>query len=223
MKITFPEFNKIFDTCVPNKINTLVIENQSLFSRFLLDLDHQLNGFDGKTVVSLSNKPLPVNKTVEVITQFIPFDINKKTLVNKIIAALEKTAVDGYNYQKTVELITEIEKYLDELSFGFDCDIEYSKLEISSILKAVGIEIKSSYDTVSEKLIDYFELVREFDRDKLFVTVNLRSYIDDIEAESFIDTVIKHEYNVIMLENFEHAKLLSEERYIIDADLCEIY
>lgn len=36
-------------------------------------------------------------------------------------------------------------------------------------------------DSDAEKLIDYMELVREFDRDKLFVTVNMRGFFVDSE------------------------------------------
>ena len=67
------------------------------------------------------------------------------------------------------------------------------------------------------------ELVTEFDRKKLYITINLRSYIDDIETEKFIDTVLNHSYNLIMIESYEHSRLPNEQRYIIDADLCEIY
>ena len=66
------------------------------------------------------------------------------------------------------------------------------------------------------------ELVTEFDRRKLYLTVNLRSYISDNEAYEFMKTVLNHGYNVIMLESSEHTHLDEELRYIIDADLCEI-
>lgn len=65
------------------------------------------------------------------------------------------------------------------------------------------------------------ELVREFDRDKLFFTVNLRSYIDDDEAELFMKTVIDHDFKIVMIENKEYNKLKHELRMTIDADLCE--
>ena len=66
------------------------------------------------------------------------------------------------------------------------------------------------------------ELVREFDRDRLFVTVNMRSYIDDPEIELLMKTVLDHGYHLIMVENKEYERLQYEERWIVDKDLCEI-
>ena len=45
------------------------------------------------------------------------------------------------------------------------------------------------------------ELVREFDHDKLFITVNLRSYYNDETILKFMATVIAHDYKVFMIEN----------------------
>ena len=66
------------------------------------------------------------------------------------------------------------------------------------------------------------ELIYEFDRQKLFITVNMRSFVSDAEAELFARTVIAHGYRVLMLESAERERLSNENRLIIDGDLCEI-
>lgn len=138
-------------------------------------------------------------------------------------AELEKKAVSEDFYGRTIELVSEIENHLMNISFDFLCDINYNKLDIGSIIRASGVEINDSYTSLGEKIIDYIELVTEFDRRKLFLTVNLRSYISDNEASEFMKTILSHGYNVIMLESSEHSRLDCESRYIIDADLCEIF
>ena len=90
------------------------------------------------------------------------------------------------------------------------------------LIKAVSPSFREEYDSLGEKLIDYFELVTEFDRKKLFITLNLRSFITDNDMQKFIDTVLSHEYNVIMIESSERRLLDKEKRYIIDSSLCEI-
>ena len=221
MKLVYPGINCVFDTDC-DRVNCIVIENQSLFCSLLEDVDAQLNGFDGRLVISEGNKPLNVSKYFEVITQFIPFEMSRKSLVNKITAELEKKAVSSDFYAETAEIISRLENHLINLAFDFSCDINYNKLEIGSIIKASGIEINSNYDNLGEKIIDYMELVTEFDRRKLFFTVNLRSYLSDADTEEFMKTVVGHGFNVIMLESSEHPRLDSETRYIIDSDLCEI-
>jgi CRISPR-associated protein Csn2 len=62
-----------------------------------------------------------------------------------------------------------------------------------SLIKSAGIEIRNSYEGRfgdAEKLIDYMELVREFDCDKLFITVNMRSFFADDIVKKFIETAM---------------------------------
>lgn len=72
----------------------------------------------------------------------------------------------------------------------------------------------------AEKLIDYMELVREFDRDKLFVTVNMRGFFVDAEMAAFMETVVSHGYHLLMLESRAYDILPLENRITIDEDLC---
>lgn len=72
-----------------------------------------------------------------------------------------------------------------------------------------------------ERLIDYMELVREFERDKLFVYVNLRSFFSDEEIERFLRTALDHGYRILLIDAQSHEKLLLENRVTVDNDLCE--
>ena len=222
MKFVYPEISFVFNTAV-DKINTIVIENQRLFSGLIQDVENQLCGYEGKAVVSENDKILSTDKHLELLTNFYPFDLNQKTLLNKISAELEKTAVSGYYYHRAAELTSMAEAFLTEIAFEFPVDISFGKINIGSIIKASGMEIKDTYLKLSEKLIDYFELITEFIGKKLFITVNLRSYISDTEAKEFMETALSHEYNIIMIENCEYTLLPVESRHIIDSDLCEIH
>ncbi len=84
------------------------------------------------------------------------------------------------------------------------------------------MELCEDYASLGEKLIDYMELAVEYLQKKLFVFVNLRSYISDREAQLFLDTVRQHKYHIILVESHESIKLKGEKRYIIDAAYCEI-
>ena len=220
MKFCFPEISGVFDTDT-GFVNTLVIENQKLFYRLISDIASQLDGCDGNAVVSDRDKILGFSKNVELLTTFVPFELNKKALIGKIASALEKEAVNPDNYMNTMQMMADIEKYLDLLASGFDCDLSFTKVSPSSIIRAAGPEIADNYDSIAEKVIDYMELIREFDCKKLFITVNMRSYADDPEIEPFMKTVIDHEYDLIMIENTGYRRLPLEKRVTVDADLCE--
>lgn len=66
------------------------------------------------------------------------------------------------------------------------------------------------------------ELVREYDSEKLFITLNLRSYISDDEMNKFVNDVVARGYKLLMVENSEYPIIEHEKRYIIDADKCII-
>lgn len=220
MKIVFPGILRIFET-EQEKVNVIVVENQKLLTKILMDLQAQIAGGDGETVVSEDNKVVIMKKRVELLSQFFPFSINQKTLITKIAGELEMIAVQEY-HENTMELLSELESFFLKLSMELKGDLRFENINLSAIIKAVGVSVRDEYDTICEALIDYMELVREYDKDKLFIILNLRSFANDREISLFFDTILRHRYHVILLENCEHTLLQMEERYIIDVDLCEI-
>ena len=54
-------------------------------------------------------------------------------------------------------------------------------------------------------------MVKEYDRVKLFVLVNLRSYVSDEDMGIFPDSILQREYQVLLIESSER-KLLEKEK-----------
>lgn len=221
MKFVYPEINKVFDTDI-EKINTIVVENQKLLINILSDIYGQIEGNDGKSVLSDNKGILPMGKYAELLTQFVPFELCKKSLISKISALFEKKALEEDMYLETMELMSSIERYLYKLSFDFNCNPIFQKININSLIKASGFGLNEEYDSLGEKILDYFELVREFDHDKLFITFNLRCFLSDAETQLFIEDILRREIKLIMLESSERKLLSCENRLLIDSDLCEI-
>ena len=65
------------------------------------------------------------------------------------------------------------------------------------------------------------ELVREFDRNKLYVLVGLRSFFRDDHVEQFLKTALGHGYQILMVDCASRKELSCEKRITIDNDLCE--
>lgn len=221
MKYTHPEIGKVLNTeCA--FVNSLVVENQELLCRLICDLKNQVEGMDGVGTISEHDMPVSSAKSVEVLDMFVPFQINRKPLLTKLTAALERRAADADLWERTGKMILEVSEYLEELAFDFPCDIAFPKVSVSGLVKGAAPEFRDTYGKLAEKVIDYMELVRTFDKDKLFFTVNMRSFVSDDEMERFLRTVLAHEYHVILLEGNARERLPSEQRWIIDEDLCEI-
>ena len=221
MKFVYPDIENVFDTDI-DKVNSLIIENQNLMVSLLEDVNNLLQGKDGISVLSENDKELQFDKFAELIFQYVPFSINTKSLISKVSSAFEKNAMLDERYSQTMEMLGKIESYLFDLSQNFSGDFVFSKINISSLIKSVGIEFNEDYNSLGEKLVDYFELVTEYDKRKLFITLNLRDFINDKETELFIDTVLCHGYNLIMIDSHEHKLLKNENRIIVDDSLCII-
>lgn len=221
MLFTHPELEELIDTEEPF-FHTLVIENSSFFRRFLLDISAQIAGSDGWAVLSIRDKPVDFTKNAEILDSFLPFEINKKTLLTKICSSLEKNAASPEHYSATMKVLSGLEAYLADLCFDFPCDIVFPKLNAGTLLKSAGPELRCGGERLSEQLLDYMELVTSFDRQKLFIMVNLRSYMEDGEFALFAGSVLSHGFSVLAVENREYVRVDCERRIVIDGDLCEI-
>lgn len=220
MILCHPQIETVIDFAQEG-VPTLVIENQSFFRALLTDLYAQKDGMDGSFILSDNGKTLSIGSAAEVIDNCFRFQLNSKPLLNKIASAMEQLAVNEAFFLKTSELLQHLEQYMEELAFAFDCDIVCERCTVAGVVKAMGVTLRDEYEDPLERLVDYMELVREFDRDKLFILVNLRCFFNDEEMERFLKTTAEHGYRVLLLDSTDREKLPHERRTTIDIDLCE--
>lgn len=204
------------------KIPVVVVEEPTALSEILRDIASSMEGNEERSMLFDEEKPVSFSSHAELLSSFFPLSLNKKTILNKIAAALEKEALSPEQYQATIQLMAGTEAYLSSLAEAFDCNLSFAKISPSSLIRASGMEIVEDYTSLPEKLLDYFEIVREFDREKVFFTVNLRSFLSEGEVDAFFQSVVMHGFSVIMFENKEYQRSKWEKRLILDADLCII-
>lgn len=219
MKLYLPQIDHLIEF-KENSFPCIIIERPELLRKLICDISSQISGEKGDCVLSFNNTPVRFSDYAEIIKDFTPFNINTKSMQAIILSNLDSSASDESNYLKTQSLISEIEKFIDELSFDFPCGITYDKLNFSSILKSAGICIQNDYDSLGEMLFDYMQIISSYKKNKIFITVNLRSFISDEEAANFAGTVINHKINLLMLEAYSKNKLTGEQRITVDADYC---
>lgn len=221
MRLVIKGMETVLD-CSQKQICTVVIENQKLFYEVVADIERQIQGLEGTAVLSEDNQILKMDKYAEQLMQFVPFDLNKKSLLNRITSYMQKIAVDEIHYEKTSEFLTAWEKFCMDLEFELPVGIEFTKINMDALLKASGITISDDYDSLAEKVLDYIQLVEYFECEKIFILVNMRSFVEDEEMQKFIDAALTREYQIVLLDNREYPLLKKEKRCVIDADLCEI-
>ena len=220
MKLVYEKMGHVL-TFDGGYVNELVVENKKMFFEIINELSAQIDGARGKCTLSIKDKPMEISKYADLTVQFAPFELNRKSLLTKLYSLLEQRAMLAENYTEAGELLCGIERYVlrlsDELPFEIDC----KKLSIGNIIKAISPEIEENDKTALEKIFAYMELVRELDRDRLFIMVNMRTYFDDREMELFVESASLHGFNVLLIESVAYKKLENTKRYIVDDDLCE--
>ncbi|MCM1061537.1 MAG: type II-A CRISPR-associated protein Csn2 [Eubacterium sp.] len=222
MKLVYPFLNLDMNF-EENSINSLIIENQNMFSEIITDFYNQIEGYEGKIVLSENYMPIEIRKIVELITQFIPFTLNKKELLTKLYGEIQKNAVSPEMLERTNGILAELERYIFDISNIFENEPECTvSSDIVPLLKMFNTSFSENGKELCEKLLDYFELAERYKNKKLFITVNLRSYIDDEKAELFFKNVIMRKTVLLTVENYAYKKLAYEKRTIIDEDLCII-
>lgn len=206
-----------------DKIRTIVIENQHMFYNMISDIRSQLDGNKGEVVLSEDHIPLDMRKAADLLTQFVPFTVNQKELITKLYAALKKKAVDEKMYQYTQEIYRGIGEYLYKLIEDEENELDITIPEdITGILKAFDVRFDDSEMTLPEKLLEYMLSTNEFKGERLFITVNLRSYLTDKETEELFQSLLLKKIRLMCIESADHPRLINEEVIIIDKDMCVI-
>lgn len=220
MKFVYRDIEHII-TFSPITISELVIENKKLFSELVCNVISQASGASGKCVLSVSDSPVELSRYADVTLQFTPFEVNRKTLLTKLCSALEQSALSPENYSDTCRLLGELEKFIQQLADVLTLDIDCKKIAIGNILRAVNPEITDTGMSSLEKIFSYMELVRQLDRDRLFIMINMRTYFSDADMELFTESACLHDFKVLLLESTAYPALKSVKRYTVDEDLCE--
>lgn len=220
MKIVHPKINSRIEIS-DQQINVLIIEAPDFLYELLTDIKRQIDNFKGDTILSIHDEPVSFNKYVELIIDPLSIEMNNRNILKKVLTAIEKCGQDGVYYERTQKLMAEIEAYINDLSLNFDTNIECHDISLQQILKAAELTVEDEYTRLSDKIYAYMELIREFQGDRLFIFVNLSSYIGREELQKFADTVIGHSFQVLLIDSHDFERLEKENRLIVDCDLCE--
>ncbi len=204
-----------------DKVNTVVIENPSLMYSAIRDLKQQLNKLDGKSILSVNNSVVEIYKTVEMLTDAYEMNLNSKTLLTKIIDDLCKKAVNEDNYERTMNLLSYIYSYMEDMLWDMDSDIQCGEVQIKQLLKALDIIVVDDIEDLPDRMYRYLTLVRQYLGEKLFIFVNFRGYIEEERFKLLINSLLEHEFNCLFIDNKSYNCLENENRLTIDIDLCE--
>ena len=200
----------------------LIVEKQDVLYKLIKGIYSEIEGNDEGIVFSDEAGIVKASKRVELITTFVPFELNEKRLINKIIPLLESISLDEEHFNFTMELMSNIEKYIIDLSEPLSFDISLENINASSLLKMSGVRISDDSLSDIERVWNYVSIVNELLGEKLFVFVNMSSFFCKDEIKLFVDSLAGHKFYSLFLENKEYPHIEGTKRLIIDEDLCII-
>lgn len=201
-----------------------IMESQEVFFAYVGELNNQIAGNEGKFVLSENNKELDLSKAADLLINPFLTEVNTRKILNKLYLELTERSREEQMYMKTVELFNHIQEYMLELEQQSSYILDFNReTDVSILLKALSVQYEVKETGYWERLIQYIKIMASAAGIKVFIFVNLRSYLSDAQMEELIKELEYQDVSGLFIENQQRSCLKGVKWYIIDKDQCEIY
>ncbi|CCY47801.1 type II-A CRISPR-associated protein Csn2 [Peptostreptococcus anaerobius] len=207
-----------------SKISTVVIEDAKYFRYVVKEFINQNNGWEGKFILSDSNKEIDIGKKVMILSDIFDLNSSIKRANSKLIQYLKIISLDYF--EETQAIVSKLEMYLDEIVQEVSLPICRSEgIKIEEIFKASDIHVDMGNDII-ENIINTVDICTSLLDTKLFVLINIHNILSKEEREYFIKSIVAKKCNVLVFESeiprYTAIDSGFEKLYIIDNELCEL-
>lgn len=201
-----------------------IMESPEVFFAHVGELNDQIAGNEGKFVLSENNKELELSKAADLLINPFSTEVNTRKILNKLYLELTERSREEQMYMKTVELFNHIQEYMLELEQQSSYILDFNReTDVSILLKALSVQYEVKETGYWERLIQYIKIMASAAGIKVFIFVNLRSYLSDAQMEELIKELEYQDVSGLFIENQQRSCLKGVKWYIIDKDQCEIY
>ena len=204
----------------------LVVESPVFMRTLVSDLKRQVSGESGGFVYSENNlKELSLEQECELIMDpFLTSDDNKR-FASKLLQTLRSIASNEDYFEQTAELETSLLQYASSLIHAIEETVPFTDhIETGALLKIFGFMYDFNDPSVVENLVTYVKAANSLLRKRLFVFVQIRSFLEDEELRYLTESIHGMKCHVLFLENMKRKPFMDKEKCcIIDADLCEMF
>lgn len=224
MKVRIKGFYKDIETFSYKNV-LLAIEDKKLFTntiKNILTYDHRnLN-----EIIIFNDELEPVlSKNVILIKDIFSFEINSKTILNKLYLSLKQIIEESNElvngFYSSINMINHsIINAASEWNFDL---ILNEQLELETYFKSNGIKIWAEYSTLLEKALLIIEILSEFMPDILLIISHSLDYFDDEEVKEILKYIRYKQIDALFIENSIERESLFEDVYLIDNEFDLIY
>ena len=224
MKVRIKGFYKDIETFSYKNV-LLAIEDKKLFTntiKNILTYDHRnLN----EIIIYNDELELVLSKNVILIKDIFSFEINSKTILNKLYLSLKQIIEESNElvngFYSSINMINHsIINAASEWNFDL---ILNEQLELETYFKSNGIKIWAEYSTLLEKALLIIEILSEFMPDILLIISHSLDYFDDEEVKEILKYIRYKQIDALFIENSIERESLFEDVYLIDNEFDLIY
>lgn len=201
----------------------LIIESPTDFSKYVSELIHQVEGWEGNFILLKGDVELDLAKESVFITNPFDVNINDAKLLKKLYAELKEIGYEHFFIQ-TQELISSLEKYILELEHHSDYILEVdNNIDFNNLFKTFCVKFTCLSEDFFENIIQFIKINASLLKKKLFIFVNLKSYIDEQQYFQLIQLAEYEKVAILLIDNKQNNFSKDVNKYIIDLDRCHIY
>lgn len=204
-------------------INTLVIEDTKYFSQFLKAFIETLNKQNEEFELIEDLKKLDISKFTEIIFDLFNIEANSANILKKLYAELISDINSEEMYSKMMDMESSIMNVIDDLIYRSRFSLKMEEINYQDLFKAAGIQFDYDKTSIIERVIEYMKVTSELLNKKLFILVNLDSFLSEEDLLELIKFLSYNEIKALALQNKITREVIPcENLRIIDKDLCEI-
>ena len=171
MKLVHPDYEYHIDFS-EGSITALFFDDSVNLRVWFMELVNQYKGEKGKFVLSEKGEEISISENVMIVSDPLLFEISDKKITNKIQSMLKSYVLSSDMFIKTQTILSEIEKYAEEIKAEFGYPINFDKFDSIALLKMISFGIEYEFSSELEKLLEYMNLLHDICGIKAFVILN---------------------------------------------------
>ncbi|MGN0350991.1 MAG: type II-A CRISPR-associated protein Csn2 [Roseburia sp.] len=165
---------------IENQVNVIVIESPELLAEYVTEIKKQLNGDEGKFV--LSDKEIcKLEKMLEIIVDPWAIDFNSKKIKSKLLQVAKEES-DEYCYEQFLEAKGVLCQYAENVMDKINYPVSYNMdMDSMALFKFLDIKIEIQSEKLIDTLIEYVKLLHDLCKIEVIVLVNIKTYLTEEE------------------------------------------
>lgn len=222
MKLVHPEYTFQIDF-QESVIQRMVVESPAVLSEFIVDFRKQMDGREGKWILSHDGEILKIHDNCELIISIFDLEINQRKMLNALYDELTSEINDTELLADWREMNSKLEGILNKAIDSTGYDISYGELELKPLFKALELKFRENEESYVDYLLEYLQLMSDVRSINIFILVNITSFLEIKEIEYLYEQAFYKKYHLLLLDVQDLCVDREVERkIIIDKDYCVI-